>query len=350
MDIWRRLLPAPPDSVTDDFFALGGHSLIAIELVAECERRFGVRLPLATLLERSSIEALAEVIDGRSATTFSPLVALKPDGSRRPFFCVHGIGGEALFLKPLAAQLHAEQPFYALQADPALRTLPPGELIPAMAARYLDAIRTVQPSGPYAIGGYSFGGTVALEMARQLKAKNEDVSLLVMFDHSPHHTPGRHEASWPRRIAGIVRNLPLWIADDLLRTPLRRMSIRMRGRVLELFQRAGRMGHPSVEAYFGVSEIPDQTRGCFTAHHHATRVYRPRPYDGDVTLFRGRCEPLLRPRTYDLGWSHLTRGCVCVHRLPGSHANLLREPFVDEVARLLCRCLADAQAPAADPR
>jgi thioesterase domain-containing protein len=172
-----------------------------------------------------------------------------------------------------------------------------------------------------------------------------------MFDHSPYHTPNRHATSWPRRLAGIVRNVPFWITDDLLHTPARRMLVRVRGRALELIHRATRRAsRPSVEAYFGVSEIPDQTLGFFTAHHRATRTYHPQSYDGAVTVFRGRCDPFLRPRTRDLGWSHLAPGRVTVHELPGSHASLMREPFVREVARRLSRCLADASTVATDPR
>jgi amino acid adenylation domain-containing protein len=343
MTIWGRLLPTPPDSITADFFALGGHSLIAIQMTTECERQFGVRLPLATLLDHSTVEDLAALIDRRGARpAFSPLVPLKPDGSKRPFFCVHGIGGEALFLKPLAKHIDPDQPFYALQADPTADGIPLDRLVESMAARYLDAIRSIQPAGPYLIGGYSFGGTVALEMAQQIRARGEEVGMLVMFDHSPFRTPHRHPASAAGRMAGIVRNLPHWITDDLLRTPVRRMAVRAKGRIVEIVRRAaGGATQPSVEAYFGVRQVPEQTFGFFNAHHGASRSYKPRPYDGPVTVFRSRCEPLLRPRTSDLGWSQIAGGGVDVHRLPGSHANLLREPFVQALARRLSECLAD---------
>ena len=343
--IWSHVLPARPGSITDDFFALGGHSLIAIEMITRCERQFGVRLPLAVLLEHPTVEALAGVIDRRGVSAaFSPLVPLKPGGSRRPFFCVHGIGGEAMFLKPLASHIDADQPFYALQADPHAPAIPARELIQTMAARYIDAIRSIQPTGPYLIGGYSFGGTVALEMAQQLSARGDDVAMLVMFDHSPHRTPGRHPASVAGRIAGILRNLPAWLTDDLLQTPPARMAVRAQGRLAGFVRRAaGRPSQPSVEAYFGVRQVPAQTLGFFSAHHDASRVYQPRPYGGPVTVFRGRCEPLLQPRTSDLGWSHLAPAGAVVHRLPGSHANLLKEPFVQALAERLSQCLADAQ-------
>ncbi|WP_253910536.1 non-ribosomal peptide synthetase, partial [Pyxidicoccus fallax] len=176
--LWKELLAVPRVGASDDFFELGGHSLLATQVVARVRSLFDVQLAVIDLFEAPTLEALAARIEAGSTTSDSPLVTLRKGGSARPFFCVHPVGGSVLAYLELSKRMDADQPFYGLQV-PAGGA---GDSVEEMAARYLEAVREVQPEGPYLLGGWSMGGRVAYEMARQLEARGEAVGLLVVID------------------------------------------------------------------------------------------------------------------------------------------------------------------------
>ncbi|HEY6772256.1 MAG TPA: amino acid adenylation domain-containing protein, partial [Solirubrobacterales bacterium] len=182
-EIWRTVLDLEAVAPDDDFFELGGHSLLAVSVFSEIERRLGVELPLATLFSAPTPASLAEQIRaGGWRENWAPLVPLREEGSRPPFFCVTAGDGNAVGFGALARRLDPEQPFYALQ--------PPGldgrSRVPArveeMAERYLREIRRVAPGGPYLLGGRCLGTKVALELAQRLTADGEQVRLLAVLD------------------------------------------------------------------------------------------------------------------------------------------------------------------------
>src|SRR5439155_1105218 len=179
--LWEEVLAVRPVGVRDDFFALGGHSLAAAQLFSRIERRFGKRLALATLTYAPTVEQLARVIRNGSDVPASCLVPIQARGEQPPFFCVHGFGGGVIGYGALAQQLGPERPFFGLQARGVDGEAEPDDSIPAMAARYMEALRAVQPRGPYRLGGYCFGGVVAYEMACQLQAQGERVALLAVL-------------------------------------------------------------------------------------------------------------------------------------------------------------------------
>src|SRR5579863_1246168 len=181
--IWQEILGI--DSITPDknYFDLGGDSSVAVQLFAQIDKVFGVKLPLATLFDAPTIEELARVLRQDEAPAgWSPLVPIQTSGSRPPFFCIHGAGGNVLIYRELAERLGPEQPFYGLQAVGLDASRPPLTSIEEMATAYAKEIRRKQPHGPYFLGGYCMGGTVAYEIARQLQAQGERVALLALFD------------------------------------------------------------------------------------------------------------------------------------------------------------------------
>ncbi|MCP4562897.1 MAG: non-ribosomal peptide synthetase, partial [Bosea sp.] len=168
--IWEELLGVQPVGIRSDFFALGGHSLLAVRLMARIRQEFGRDLPLATLFQDRTVEHLAAQLRRQQGETDRrALVAMRSQGIRPPFFCVHPVGGNVLCYGDLARHLGSDQPFYGLQVPDC-----EGELflteIDEMARHYAAAVREVQPQGPYRLGGWSMGGVVAFEMARQLEA------------------------------------------------------------------------------------------------------------------------------------------------------------------------------------
>jgi nonribosomal peptide synthetase DhbF len=186
VECFEAILGVSPVGAEDDFFALGGHSLLAVSLFAELERIGGHRLPLSTIFEAATPRALATCLGSEApASSWDNLVTLKPGGSRPPLFVVAAGDGNVVGFGPLARHMSAEQPLYALQPSGLDGRRPLDRGIETMAARYLDALRGVQPRGPYLLAGRCNGATVAFEMARQLRAAGEEVPLLVALDSNP---------------------------------------------------------------------------------------------------------------------------------------------------------------------
>ncbi|MCR3863793.1 alpha/beta fold hydrolase [Pseudomonas aeruginosa] len=178
------MLDRPRVGIRDSFFDLGGTSLSAMRFMLLIEKRYGVDLPMAALIETPTVEGLAERLRERSAVrAFDPLVPIRAGGSRPPLFLVHPLGGHVLCYLPLVRALPPDQPVYALQAAGTGQGSTPLAVLEDIAASYLAAIRRVQPEGPYYLGGWSFGGFVAYEMARQLRALDpQAVAQLIVLD------------------------------------------------------------------------------------------------------------------------------------------------------------------------
>jgi hypothetical protein len=188
--IWEEILDVRPIGIKDDFFALGGHSILAIRLFDRIERTFGKKLPLAILYDGATIEHLANVLLGEEEERSRALVVTaNARGSRRPFFFLHGDWyGGGFYSMQLSQGLGQEQPFYVLESYrfDGLKVVPSFE---AIAADYVKSIRAIQPEGPYLLGGFCNGALMTYEMARQLHAAGQKVDLLVMLDpdNPTHH-------------------------------------------------------------------------------------------------------------------------------------------------------------------
>ena len=200
--IWREVLGVERIGVQDDFFALGGHSLLAMRLVALLHRRLGRELPLSSLFEAPDIERQAAMLE-RGERARSPLVCLQAEGAAFPLFLVHAVDGDVLCYRELARHLGTRRPIHALQAP---KVAHPGT-VEGLAKLYVEAIRAVQPSGPYHLGGWSMGGVIACEMARQLQAAGERTTSLLLIDS---YTPDAVKALGP-----IVPSSqqPLWLEN-----------------------------------------------------------------------------------------------------------------------------------------
>jgi aryl carrier-like protein len=184
LQIWEELLDVRPVGVRDDFFDVGGHSLLAVRLVAQIQRKLGRRIAMSQLYEEPTIEHLARLLRSESPAAGS-LVPLRAGDARRPLFFVHPSGGSVHWYNELARCLAPDQPFYGLQAIGLDDSGPIHERIEDMAAHYVRALRERQPVGPYQLGSWSMGVAVAFEMAQQLLAQGQEVRLLAMLDQGP---------------------------------------------------------------------------------------------------------------------------------------------------------------------
>ncbi len=313
--IWAMVLGKDRVGTRDNFFDLGGHSLLAARLMHRIEQTFGQRLPLAVLLQAPTIEQLATQLrqEGGSAS-WSSLVAIQSEGSRTPFFCVHGVGGNVVGFRDLARHTGEDQPFYALQPQGLDGKRPCLASIHEMAERYIQEIRRVQPQGPYRIGGYSFGGLVAYEMAQKLKAKDEEVSLLALFDTYP----GKMES----RVSALrnLRKLPFKEAATFL--------IKKGGFVLMTLGKR-----------IELQMLPKPLRAVQRACAKAAAGYDVQPYDGVVTLFRVKEKSAGSLDDPYAIWWRMAAGGVDLREISGDHLSLLKEPQVRFLGEELARAL-----------
>ncbi len=336
--VWEKVLGFHPIRKTDDFFEIGGHSVLAARLFARLEKVIGKTLPLATLFQAPTVEKLANLLrDGGWTPPWPSLVPIRPGGSKTPFYFVHPIGGNVLNFSGFASHFDDDQPVYGLQARGLDGKSAPNTSIFRMAEDYIADIRSVQPEGPYYIGGFSAGGVVAYEMARQLRAQGQQVAVLALLDTPVDITgdPSAEAAAWT--IARWMRTIRFntRYAFHIGLAPFARYKARnwrMRWRIRLWTLRLALTGHADA-ARLGVDE----------AFLVALRNYVPAPYDGDATLFRAKDE-LVAYSDPALGWGRLINGRLEIREISGDHDTILNEPHIGMLARVLDSCLHGVQA------
>ena len=350
--IWRELLGFEEIGPDDDFFALGGHSLLGLRLFTLIESRLGYRLPLSLLFQMPTIAAMAAALTpGRADEAAAPpvLVTLRPGENGLPIFAPHGIYGDNLAFREVAKHLPEGRPFYAFQAVGLLPEHAADQSIEAMAARYVEVMRQVQARGPYHLVSNCFGGHIAYEMACQLEEMGEPVALLALVDttaaaefHDPAPLLDRKRlealrAAMPHFLAGYPEFGGLRLEERLRGVLTASGGTRQKTRhTREIYYE-----RPDVIADVRVERPPIQH--ALRAHHALLHGrYRHRPFGGNMVLIRPRAlhiGELLRS-SYDplRGWGNLTAG-VDVHYVGGSHSSMLGGDNAAEIARLLSALL-----------
>jgi amino acid adenylation domain-containing protein len=337
LSLWQKVLAIDGIGVRDDFFDLGGDSLVAIRLVREVRHMFGVELPLASLLGVNTIEGMVSLVNGDPQYRYAPLVPIRAKGRYRPFFCVHGIGGNVLRFWDLARAMGEEFPFYGLQA----KGFPPdrerAHATVELAARdYAAALLQVPRDGPIVLGGFSSGGIIAFEMARQLMAAGHAVSAVVMFDT-------------PMFAKNVADRLPPPTArDDLLMglkfldpglvdaateaLSLEELALSFR----EARQAKGLSPHP-----LGFN-LDEQVHWQLFKQDHAAALHGYVVPDVDVPIvyIKATKEPPIDPAYW---WSHRSPD-VSVHEVDCSHLEIVEKPYVDTVAAHVRALVTDSIA------
>jgi phthiocerol/phenolphthiocerol synthesis type-I polyketide synthase E len=334
--IWQQLLGVEPITPGQNYFELGGDSILAVQLFAQVEREFHLKLPVATLFEAPTIAELARLIRGEgSASGWSPLVPIQTAGSRPPFFCIHGAGGNVLIYRELSKRLGADQPFFGLQSQGLDGKLPILRTVEEMASLYVKEIRRVRPHGPYLLGGYCGGGTIALEVAQQFLALGKDVGLLALFDTS----------NWNK-----IPPLSLWskthhYSERVMFHALSFLGLDSTGRSQLFREKVRAVGH-RIPVWCGMLEARLTRRpgadssssrllgAIWKANDEACTAYIPRPYHGIITDFRPKRQYRIFSRP-DAKWDRLAQGGQDVVSLPLYPAVMLVEPFVQQLAAAL---------------
>lgn len=337
--IWAEYLGVKQIGVHDNFFELGGHSLIAVKVMGRIERETGTRLPLATLFEAPTVEKLAQCFAPGKSITWDSLVPIKPKGNKMPLYMVHGAGLNVLLFNTLASNMSPDQPVYGLQAKGLNGIDEPLDNIEDIAAHYIAAIMEQNPSGPYALAGYSFGGIIAYEMARQLEALGKEVKMLAMFDtyayRSPFYDP------WPTRIYKrgrffIKRLLYTFAFSNGVKYQLKERSTNIKRRFIRMWWNLKYGKNQTQAGIFGYSNKVD------VMNEYAEKHYQLKPYDIAVEVFRAENRTFYMDDFEFLGWKNYALKGVNIHNIPGEHNTIFKAPNDKEFARILQKCLDEA--------
>jgi amino acid adenylation domain-containing protein len=346
--IWSSLLNQRKIGIHDDFFEIGGHSMIAVALMVKIEKELNIRLPLASLFERSTIHLLAELIDKDSdAIEWRSLVPIRPAGIKKPLFLVHGLGLNVLLYTTVVNFLDPEQPVYGLQAKGLNGVDEPLYTIEGIAAYYISEIQTIDKEGPYALAGFSLGGRIAYEMARQLDEMGKKVSFLGVLDATAEGTV--NQLSFISRNKYNLKysiNYISWNIFNFFREPnqTKLSVIRRRWNGLEKKIRGIDFAVQEREPVSKgrQNELPKFLRRVHRANSRANRNYAIRPYNGTVHLFKAQKQTFYIPEPEDYGWSRVAKGGVIIHEIPGEHSNAFAPPNDKYFANILQKSLDES--------
>jgi acetoacetyl-CoA synthetase len=319
--IWETALGLEGIGADEDFFALGGTSLQAVEVFTLIRDRLGVELPLSALIEAPTIAALTGAVED-PGQHFQPLVQMRAGSGGSPLFLVHSIWGDVLGMRQITAAMESDVPIYGIRA----RGLNPGEQpqgsVEEMAATYVELVRDVQPDGPYRLAGHSFGGLLAFEMARLLVEQGQEVDWLGIIDaelDAGAHTPARR---WAHRLA-----VPFHYARAALRQPARALRTLFRevipGLVRRGFSRLQRDTALAESEATWMEGASDARQRLATHFIELAAAYRPRAYRGSMTYF------LPTVRRFHLFadplpvWHHITAGTIEIEQVPGPHVGMV---------------------------
>lgn len=338
VEIWSDTLGIQPIGVTDHFQELGGTSLDAVAMVSRIEEQFARKVPLVSLVQHPTIENLARLLrrSGDDAGE-SSLVPIRATGTRPPLFCIHPAGGTIYCYLALAKHLTEEIPIYGLQARGIDGEAAPHTTVVDMARYYADAIRTVQPEGPYQICGWSSGGILTFEVARQLEAQGQELSLVALFDagmRKPDQTFDERDflpmlmLLFPHEDAAFVEQLQRKTTEEQL----------------TYFRERAEMAKVVVEeTEHGIAQ---HIFAVFQANVKAIVEYEAQPCQSRLTVFRAEEKATPMHEDPQLGWGAWAAGGVDVIEVPGNHVTMFREPTIVTVAQHLERLLLQQGAAA----
>ncbi|MFE5947239.1 type I polyketide synthase [Streptomyces sp. NPDC056480] len=329
MTIWEETLGLSPINPDDNFFTLGGTSLQAVQVANRIKSKISPAASTHLLIQAPTISAMAQILTAsRDLGSESALVPLKPGTAETPLFLIHPVGGHVYLYRELASALRTRRAVYGIQAGSADDESANPRSMEAMASSYLSEIKSMQPQGPYYLGGASMGGIIAYEMARQLHEQGEVVALLAMLDSpSPGYFPT--DLTGPEAIIRYLLNLDA-LDDTQVANDLRRLSPPA---MADYLIEHGTFAHK----YFPRESRDEVARflRTFDANTRAMSDYRPGRYSGDILFLRAQTSDPYLPRNLDTGWHQLAGGTVTVHDVPGNHITMNFTPNIEKSAKIL---------------
>jgi amino acid adenylation domain-containing protein len=359
VEIWEQVLDRRPIGVTDDFFDLGGHSLLAIRMLAEVEKRTGIKIAPRLLFEDPTIRHLAVAARRPNALNCSPIVPVQTGGSLTPFFFLHGDFVEGgLYCVKMARHIGTDRPFYAI--DPHGVHDSPPRSIEEMAAARLELVRQIRPHGPFALGGFCNGALIAFEMARQLEAAGETVSSLILLSADGSNAEfswldrlislfrGRGDRKfysfleWRERILFLRAACQRQLAALAEPVPLSQQPRRIARKLFRILRKVFRLIFPSLTADPGLNAAQPAAAGrpISIIYHQACKAYVPRPYHGPAHLLWPGEMPVHDPVA---GWGSVMPQLKLIE-VPGGHFSSLQGENLLVVSEKVRSCLLEDHA------
>jgi thioesterase domain-containing protein/acyl carrier protein len=334
--LWEELLEVRPIGVTDNFFHLGGDSVVATRMFVRIEELFGKRFPVSELVDRETIEELANLLTSDSQSQPS-LLRINAHGSRPKLFLVPGVTGSALDYSELGKALPPEQPLFAFNSPSLWDAGTSQTTVEAMAAHYIRTMLAVQPHGPFHVGGWSFGAIVAFEMAQQLRAQGHEVALLAIVDEwSPAPPSGLRGFLTPSSFL-IMKLGTLWRKSRKYSSWLQRapwLFFSMLSAVLRTNLRppTAMEREDQLAIGYGIDRMPPQYISTFRTNVRALVHYTPKVYPGHISLVRVNDHLFIQWRGTSMGWNALAAEGVSTTVIPGDHNLIIRPPQVQRLA------------------
>jgi amino acid adenylation domain-containing protein len=325
--IWEEVLKVSPIARKDNFFDLGGHSLLILPLLAKIREQCGRKLSLATLFQNPTVEQLADLLrDGgqEGEESVSCIVEINKNGRETPIFCTAGMGGGTHWFNSFARHIGSDRPFFGLEPVALSRKSFDKGSIEAMAAECVDALRRVQPHGPYIIGGFStFGGFIAWEITRQLREVGEEIKLLFLI-----------EAYGPGERTGRI-HLACRYACNVLMLSWKEKLLYVRKKIAWIREK--------ISDYWGITRhSPEESRELWDAmalHKQAALSYEAPPRQENIILIRCQRPPYSSPSDPEAGWGQTALGKIRIHTVPGDHYTMFEPPGDRMMADILNRTL-----------
>lgn len=335
--IWSGTIGVQNIGINDNFFELGGHSLIAVGMMARIEKATGKSLPLSVLLENATIKNLASLMedDAKVEETWNSLIPIKSTGSKPPIYIVHGAGLHVMLFNVLGNFMDKEQPVFALQAKGLNGESEPLDRMEDIAAHYVSEILKHNPCGPYAVAGYSFGGLIAFEMAKQLQAQGKEIALLGLFDTivQPYITKNMDTRNFTEKFGDRFKKAT-WDIGNFIKNPRPNYEYR----AYNLKKRIERWKYKKNENKQAANPEVDALGKVDRANGKAYENYKITPYDGTIHLFRAKEKRFYLKDFEFLGWSPYAKKIV-VNEVGGDHIKLFDGKNGEDFAKILQRCL-----------
>ncbi|MDV2998930.1 MAG: Linear gramicidin synthase subunit B [Chroococcopsis gigantea SAG 12.99] len=342
--IWSEFLPVKEIGIEDNFFELGGHSLLAVKIVMKIEEIFGRKMPLRYLFQYPTIAQLATILETENADfiTSKSIFPIQTKGSKPPLFLIHVLGRGLNFCRPLASHLGSEQPVYGLNAQIIDREFTFSNSVEDWAAHYIEEMRKVQPRGPYLLGGISFGGLIAYEMAQQLQSQGEKVALLVLFDTVI--SSARKKLQADERLSKHWSNLRETGFDyfwNKLLAKIQGIFLKIKENLTAVFN----MTYFKIALKLNIP-LPDGIQDFIFARENFLGYlrYSPSVYSGSVNIFCAGTRSHSVSYSLDplLGWGPYVNGKLEMYPIPSTHLGILQEPEVQIVAEKLTALIEEA--------
>ncbi len=330
---WAQFLGIKNISIHDDFFELGGHSLLAIEALTQLAKQAGKILPVSALLENSTIYKLACLLDnGIAVDRWKSLVAIKTSGTKNPLYIIHGAGLGVWIFTDVISHLHEEQPVYAFQGLGIDGIDEPFETVEETVAFYISELLQQNPTGPYLLAGFSDGGLIAFEMARQLKSMGKHVDMLGLFDTCIQEQASR--SKFEKIILRLRRSGHE--LKSLFIHPRKAIQFQKQIFLIRLLNIAQRFGYKQKDTF---RETYPHLYDSMDKYAVSLSKYIRRSYDGDIDLFKTMVRVYYVDDFNYLGWKPYTSGDIIVHDVPGDHDDMILAENAPAFARILQKAI-----------